>query len=179
MKLKAILVIDMQIDSFLPGSNKFDPDGVVKRINNLTRSFRKASYPVIHVQHDGSGSGEYEMNTPGWKFIPGMVIEPDDMVISKKANDAFYQTDLQKTLDRLSITELYITGSATDFCVDATIQSALVKDYRVTVLSDCHTTGNKLHLPAEKIIEHYNFIWRNLIPTKGFVQVLSSNEIQL
>lgn len=38
---------------------------------------------------------------------------------------------------------------------------------------DCHTTGDKPHLSAENIVEYYNFIWSNLIPTKGSVQVIS------
>ncbi|MBT1687173.1 isochorismatase family protein [Fulvivirgaceae bacterium PWU37] len=33
-----------------------------------------------------------------------------------------------------------ITGSATDFCVESTVQSARSKDYQVTVVKDGHTT---------------------------------------
>tara|TARA_R110000796_G_scaffold252637_1_gene389548 strand:- start:41 stop:187 length:147 start_codon:yes stop_codon:yes gene_type:complete len=44
---KALLVIDMQKGSFTPKTPRFDTDGVVKRINELSALFRKLSYAVI------------------------------------------------------------------------------------------------------------------------------------
>lgn len=41
------------------------------------------------------------------------------------ANDVFYKLDLQYKRTELNITELLITGCATDFCVAASAQSAL------------------------------------------------------
>ncbi|WP_394370561.1 isochorismatase family protein [Dawidia soli] len=38
------------------------------------------------------------------------------------------------------IRKMNITGSATDFCVESTVQSARSKDYQVTVVKDGHTT---------------------------------------
>src|SRR5690606_35544843 len=81
-------------------------------------------------------------------------------------------------LTELNITELFITGCATDFCIESTIQSALTKDYNITVVENGHTTGERPHLKAEKVIEHYNWVWRNMIPTKGKIEVKTFEEIK-
>lgn len=78
----------------------------------------------------------------------------------------------------MRIDELLITGCATDFCVESTIQSALSKDYNITVVADGHTTGDRPHLKAEQVIEHYNWVWQNMIPTKGKIEVKTFKEIK-
>lgn len=167
----------MQKGSFTPKTPRFDEDGVVNRINKLSDAFRKAYLPVIFIQHDGTGMGEFEKNTPAWELLDALNIERTDTLIDKYANDVFYDSELQSKLTELNVTELFITGCATDFCVASTIQSALTKDYNITVVSDGHTTGERPHLTAEKVIEHYNWVWQNMIPTKGDIKVKSTKEI--
>lgn len=164
---KALLIIDMQKGSFTPATPRYDAQGVVERINKLAVLFRNQGLPVIYIQHDGTGSGEFEKNQPDWEILDELEAKPSDIRIDKTANDCFYCSDLQSTLERQNARELIITGCATDFCVESTVQSALAKNYNVTVVADGHTTGNRPHLNAEKIIEHYNWVWNNMIPTKG------------
>jgi len=174
---KALLVIDMQKGSFTSNTPRFDTPGVVKRINQLAALFRGLKAPVIYIQHDGAGSGEFEKNTWDWEILEDLLVTSDDIRIDKYANDVFYNSELQNKLKALSINELFVTGCATDFCVESTIQSALVKDYTITVVADGHTTGERSHLTAEKVIEHYNWVWRNMLPTKGQIFVKKTNQI--
>ena len=97
--------------------------------------------------------------------------------MSKTANDAFYQSELSAMLTARGVEELFVTGCATDFCVEATVQSALSKDYRVTVVEDGHTTGERPALSARQVIAHYHWVWRNLVPTRGSVRVMKYEEI--
>ncbi|MFI1771328.1 isochorismatase family protein [Thalassobellus citreus] len=175
---KALLVIDMQKGSFTSKTPRFDTDGVVSRINELASIFRRHNYPVIYIQHDGSGTGEFEKNSLEWENLDALIIEQNDVLIDKYANDSFYNSKLQDILRALSVNELIITGCATDFCVESTIQSALTKKYSVTVVENGHTTGERPHLPAVKIIEHYNWVWRNMTPTQGKVEVKGFDEIK-
>lgn len=168
----------MQKGSFTAKTPRFDTDGVVNRINELSKIFRKAGLPVIYVQHDGTGTGEFEKNTPEWELLDSLSFEPTDIQIDKYANDVFYNSELQSKMTELKAINLLITGCATDFCVESTVQSALTKDYKVTVVSDGHTTGDRPHLTAEKVIEHYNWVWQNMLPTKGDIQVKSFEEIK-
>ena len=175
---KALLVIDMQKGSFTPKTPRFDTKGVVKRINELAEMFRELNYPVIYIQHDGTGTGEFEKNNMDWENLDDLIVEPKDVRIDKYANDVFYKSELHSKLKELNVTDLFITGCATDFCVESTIQSALSKDYNITVVGDGHTTGERPHLSAEQVIEHYNWVWQNMIPTKGEIKVEKTEKIK-
>ena len=164
---KALLIIDMQKGSFTPATPRFDAKGVVQRINTLAAIFRKQQLPVIYIQHNGTGTGEFEKHNTDWEILDELVVEPSDILIDKTANDCFYRSGLQSALKESGVEELLITGCATDFCVESTIQSALAKDFNVTVVADGHTTGERPHLSAEKVIAHYNWVWNNMIPTNG------------
>ncbi|WP_299534566.1 isochorismatase family protein [Ulvibacterium sp.] len=168
---KALLVIDMQKGSFTPKTPRFDTSGVVNRINGLADLFRKMDFPVIFIQHDGNGTGKFEKNSWEWELLDELKIKPTDIRLDKYANDVFYKSGLQDKLAELKTQELLITGCATDFCVESTIQSALTKDYDITVVADGHTTGERPHLSAEKVIGHYNWVWQNMIPTNGKIKV--------
>tara|TARA_R110002153_G_scaffold179810_1_gene333219 strand:- start:49 stop:594 length:546 start_codon:yes stop_codon:yes gene_type:complete len=170
---KALLVIDMQKGSFTEVTPRFDTNGVVSRINQLSSAFRKTNQPVVFIQHDGAGTGEFEKQTWEWELLDDLEVKPTDIFINKYANDVFYNSKLQLSLDELNVTELVITGCATDFCVESTIQSATIKDFNITVISDGHTTGERPNLTSKQVIDHYNWVWQNMIPTKGKITVLS------
>lgn len=170
---KALLVIDMQKGSFTEVTPRFDTNGVVSRINQLSSAFRKTNQPVVFIQHDGAGTGEFEKQTWEWELLDDLEVKPTDIFINKYANDVFYNSKLQLSLEELNVTELVITGCATDFCVESTIQSAMTKDFDITVISDGHTTGERPNLTSKQVIEHYNWVWQNMIPTKGRIEVLS------
>ena len=176
---KVLLIIDMQKGLFTAKTPRFDTEGVVARINKLAKLFREMNYQVIFIRHDGSGTGEFEKNTEEWELLDELQTNPADILIDKYANDAFYKSELQSVLNELQTSELYVTGCATDFCVESTIQSALTKDYHVVVVGDGHTTGERPHLNAEKIVEHYNWVWQNMILTKGNVSVKSFSDLKL
>ncbi len=175
---KALLVIDMQKGSFTPETPRFDRVGVVERINALAAEFRAMDFPVIYIQHDGTGSGVFEKNTEEWAILDDLIVTPTDIRIDKYANDVFYRSQLQTSLDSLGVNELYITGCATDFCVESTIQSALVKDYQITVVADGHTTADRPLLSAEQVIGHYNWVWQNMLPTQGGIHVKKYDQIK-
>jgi nicotinamidase-related amidase len=168
---KALLIIDMQQGAYMEAPC-FDAEGVLKRINQLSEIFRSTGGTVFLIQHDGTKTGEFIPNTPAWEFLTDLVVSPNDIIIGKQAHDAFYETPLQEELTKRGIHELIITGSATDFCVESTVQSALSKDYNVTVVKDAHTMSDRPTLSAKALIDHYNWIWGVLIPTRGRIEVV-------
>ncbi|WP_066632110.1 cysteine hydrolase family protein [Labilibacter marinus] len=174
---KALLVIDMQKVSFTPKTPRYDTAGCIERINLLADIFRQANNPVIYIQHDGTGSDECEKGNSDWEILDELEVKGTDILVDKYANDCFYNSKLSSVLQELGISDLYITGCATDFCVESTIQSALTKDYQITVVADGHTTGERPSLSAKQVIDHYNWIWQNMIPTKGDVKVKKTEEI--
>lgn len=174
--MEALLIIDMQVGSFR-SAKRYDEIGIVKRINQVADSFRKDEKPVIFVQHDGTKENNFQTGTEDWKILPELKQEDLDLYIEKEANDSFYKTNLSSLLAELKIDHLYITGCATDFCINATIHSALVKDFDITIVKDCHTTADRPNLKAEENIKFHNWLWENLTPTKGSIRAMNSNEI--
>lgn len=174
---KALLVIDMQKGSFGPDTPRFDTSGIISRINQLSSLFKTYQLPVIIIQHDGSWSGQFERFNKDWEILDELVVQNTAITIEKFANDAFYHSQLEETLAQMKVGELYITGCATDFCVEATLQSALGKDYKIVVVSDAHTTADRPKLTADQVIDHYNWVWQNMIPTLGFVEVKSTEQL--
>ncbi len=169
--MKALLVIDMQKISFTPRTPRFDAASVVKRINVLSDCFRASGDPVIFIQHDGTKEGICIPETEEWELLDSLKVASGDWKVPKSANDAFYKTDLKARLMPLGIDELVITGCATDFCVDATVKSALVQDFNITVIADGHTTADRPYVEAKHVIAYYNWIWREMTPTQGRIEV--------
>lgn len=175
--MKALLIIDMQVGSFKPYTLRYDTLGLIERINKLSDYFRANNDKVMFIQHDGTKENIFLPNTVDWELLPELITSPTDYIVSKSANDAFYNTDLHHILTKNNITELFITGCATDFCIDATVKSAVSKDYKITVVEDAHTTANRPHLNATKVIEHYNWIWSEMTPTNFKIQVVKTMDL--
>lgn len=169
--MKALLIIDMQKVSFTPATPRYQTDEIIERINKLSESFRANNEKVIFIQHDGSKQNFCIPGSEEWEILDELEIQSSDTILSKTANDSFYHSDLVQILNKQGIRELIITGCATDFCVDATIKSALSKDYFITVISDAHTTADREGIEADVLINHYNKIWENMIPTNGNITV--------
>jgi nicotinamidase-related amidase len=173
--MDAIIVVDMQV-GLLNGPPKHDLDGVIGRINRLTAKVREQSGAVFLVQHGGATGDDFEPHTPGWAFLPELSHEPADVVIDKTLNDPFAGTDLSRRLKDMAPDRVIIAGWATDFCVDATVRSAVTSGHDVVVVADGHTLSDRPHLDAVSIIRHHNWIWRNLI-TRRSIRIAEANEL--
>lgn len=174
--MKALLIVDMQKVSFTPKTPRYDAENVIGRINWLSELFRANGLPVIFIQHNGRKQNYCAPGSKEWEILDELVRKPVDQVISKEANDAFYQTHLHSFLQMNRITEVVISGCATDFCIDATVKSALVHNYNITVISDAHTTADRPFLEASKVIDYYNWIWAEMIPTEGTLKLVKSTD---
>ena len=173
----ALIVIDMQQGSFTDATH--DAEGLVGRLNALADAVRANNGVVIFVQHDGPQGDPHHPDLPGWRLLPALDVRPSDTVIRKSSCDAFLHTGLEDFLQSHSIERLIITGCATDYCVDTTVRSALARGHSTVVPFDGHTTSNRPHLPAEKIIEHHNAIWADFIAPRGPALLCACSDVQL
>ena len=128
----------MQV-GLLTGPTRHDLTGVIARINRLAAAMRAEGGHVIWIQHHSASDDDFRPGSPGWHLLPDLHRQPADIVVGKTLNDAFADSDLGATLQRLHASTLLIAGWATDFCVDATIRSAVSRHYAVVVPSDAHT----------------------------------------
>jgi nicotinamidase-related amidase len=172
--VNVLVVVDMQQAGI--GPTLHDVDAVVRRINRLASRLRRSGGAVVFVQHDGAPGDPFEPFTPGWEIADSIETNAADRRVRKTLNDSFYGTALDATLSDLGAETVTIAGWATDFCVDATVRSAVSRGLHVTVASDCHTLADRPHLGAEAIIEHHNWVWANLL-APGSVRVTAEHEI--
>ena len=129
----ALLVIDMQQEALVGCP---DAAGVIDRINDLSRRARAAGAPVIFIQHEGED--ELERGSPGWEIDPSL--EQDGAhLVPKTYRDAFAETELEDLLQRLGVRRLVVTGVHSDFCVQMTTLSAVMRGFDVVLVSDAHT----------------------------------------
>lgn len=173
--MDAVIVVDMQV-GMLSGPAKHDLAGVVGRINQVTDMVRRGNGKVIWVQHCGDAGDDFALDAPGCAFLPELVHRDDDIVVRKALNDAFAGTELREVLDAIAPDRVLISGWATEFCVDATVRSAVSNGYNVVVLSDCHTSSDRPHLDAQIAARHHNWIWENLI-TRRSIRVAPAAEL--
>jgi nicotinamidase-related amidase len=175
--MDALIVVDMQV-GLLNGEPKHDLRGVIERINRLAGMVRERSGMVIFVQHCSDAEGDFVPGTPGWALLPELHGAAADIVIRKTLNDPFAGTDLAARLKEIAPERVFITGWATDLCVDATVRSAVSNHYDVVVVTDGHTLNDRPHLDAASVIRHHHWIWGNLI-TQRSVRLARTDELLL
>lgn len=145
-------------------------DHTVGTIAGLGSRARAASVPVITVQQHGCGD-----------VLPGLTPLSGEAVVTKTCADAFLNTDLDETLVRLGVTEVLVTGFATEICVETTARQALSHGYDLVLVADGHTTSVRPEptdfvLPDQSIA-HHNEIYRHIDFPERSVRVLPAAEI--
>ena len=118
-----------------------------------------------------------EPGTPGSELLVSLERAPEDLVVHQSACDSFYDSELATVLERNGVRRLFVTGCATDFCVDTTVRAAMSRDDRVVVVADGHTTADRPHVDAVSLIRHHNWLWRDLIHPKVRVEVTEAEAV--
>jgi nicotinamidase-related amidase len=149
----ALILIDIQNDYFPGGRmelvNSLEAAGAAAR---LLACFRKASWPVYHIQHiSGKPSATFFLpGTSGAEIHPSVVPLPGEAVITKHYPNSFRETDLLERLRAEHIDQLLICGMMTSMCVDATVRAAFDLGFTCTVAKDACATRN-LMLDGETV----------------------------
>ncbi len=156
----ALLIVDVQND-FCPGGALPVPEGdrVVPVLNRAIERFAQSGAPIIasrdwHPEkstHFATYGGQWPVhcvqNTPGAQFHPDLRLPANTIVVSKgmgEHEDAYSAFDartddgssLEDLLRSQGIRRLVVGGLATDYCVRASVLSALEQGFEVLVLRD-------------------------------------------
>jgi nicotinamidase-related amidase len=171
----AVLVIDVQ-QGLCEGEGKaFDCEGVISRINRVTRKARDAGAPVIFIQHE-SNAGYLEYGTSAWQLATGLDIATIDLRIRKTTPDSFLRTDLEAVLRDHGAERVVVCGMHTEFCVDTTTRRALALGYPVTLIADAHTSAGNAALTPQQVIQHHNATLTNISSFGPRVSTVSSED---
>lgn len=155
----AVLVIDLQA-GVVRGC--FDVDGVLRRTAHLIDRARSSGVPVVWVQDHGG----FPEGSADWSLAAPLERRADEPLVRKEYRDAFAATDLAEVLQALGVQRLVVAGAQSDHCIRTTTQSAAVRGYDVTLVSDAHTTTDTAHdgvvISGEQVVAHTNTYFAGL-----------------
>ncbi len=152
---KVLLIVDVQND-FCPGGALAVKDGdkVVPVINSIIDKFdlvlaSKDWHPVDSV-HFEKWPVHCVQNTYGAEFHPDLQVDKIDRVLLKgtqNKDDGYSVFDatnisLADFLREEGVTDLYVCGLATDYCVKATALDACKQGFRTYVITDAVAAVN-------------------------------------
>ncbi|WP_277817366.1 isochorismatase family cysteine hydrolase [Streptomyces sp. JS01] len=178
----ALLVIDMQ-NTLVAIAHR--ASATVAAVAGLQERARAAGAPVVFAQQQDE---ELEPGTEGWRIVPELAPVAGDTVVPKAAPDSFLGTELDAVLRARGVTEVVVTGFATEICVESTARQALSRGYDVVLVADGHTTSvqpaasvrpaasGRYAAPAASVA-HHNEIYRNLRFPGRRVRVLPAAEV--
>lgn len=174
MSKSALIIIDIQSGMY-DGKRIapiFEGEEKIERIKHLLKKARSKEIALIYIKHNGDQGHPLEKNTEGWRIHKQITPKKEESIIEKKYPDSFQGTQLLDALTDLSISNLYIVGNQTEYCIDTTCRSAFSKGFQVLLIEDCHSTWDSDVLSASQIINHHNETLRN-----GFVMTMNSKDV--
>ena len=174
----ALLIIDVQ-QILCSGKNiAHDVDGVINRINLVSRKARAAGTLVVVIQHE-TKDGDMDYGTDSWTLAPALQVHSSDVFLRKTASDSFHGTGLRELLVSRGITNLVICGLQSEFCVDTTTRRAMALGYPVVLVSDGHSTVDNGILSAPQISAHHNKTLSDIESFGPRTTAVSAGEIDL
>lgn len=159
----ALILIDIQKDYF-PGGRmelvgSIEAAGAAAR---LLAAFRKASWPVFHIQHVAAQPAAtfFVPGTSGIDIHPSVTPLSDEQVVTKHYPNSFRETDLLERIRLAEVDSILFCGMMTSMCVDATARAAFDLGFTCTIAQDAcaapNLTFNGETIPALQV--HGSFL---------------------
>jgi len=145
----ALVVIDLQKGiAGLPAVHPMEE--IVENSARLAALFREHGLPVVLVNATGGAPGRTQapLRTTGAfppdfaDLLPELDVQPSDVLVSKTRWGAFTGTTLHDTLQEHGVTQVLVTGVATQAGVESTARSAHELGYHVVVVTDAVTSSD-------------------------------------
>jgi nicotinamidase-related amidase len=149
-----LVIVDMENCSAHPKGPQYMGESVEKiipRIAQLRRYVRASGGRVLHTQSVRKPDAkEFTVfhnvvrkleGTWDAEFIDALKPAPDEPVVVKYTHDCFYQTTMERTLERLEVrpcdSRVIVTGIASRGCVQCAVMGFSIRDYYVYMPMDC------------------------------------------
>ena len=168
-----IIVIDLQTAMFDGAVEPpiHDSAGMLARVRAVMEWARRTRRPIAFVRHDGPAGDSLAPNSPGWPVWPALGQAEDEPTFAKNIGDAFSNAALGEWVAEQGADEVVLLGAQSDHCVAATVAGAIKAGFRVTVVSDAHSTWDFGGETAEAIIARHNAAFAdagvNLVTTQS------------
>lgn len=141
----ALLIIDIQEattgtvsvnESYIAQS-----DTLITKLNHLASKAAKKDWLVVYVKSEVVNPLINILNNCMARGSEGAKLDRrlelhSNHIITKRKNDSFLDTGLDELLRENKIGKLYVTGLDAAGCVNSTIQAALNREYKLSVITD-------------------------------------------
>lgn len=135
----ALLIIDVQ-EAFI-GHRKDEKEyhNTFEYINETAALFRKAGKPVIVIRDMEGG------NDSTFQNVEELITQDSDVEVLKVYSNSFWKTNLEEILKEKSIDFVVLCGNAAEYCVLATYNGAIERNFGAAMLQHgifaCHPNG--------------------------------------
>ncbi len=151
-----VIVIDLQTGMF---NGVLEPplknaERLVPNAKAVIAWARATGRPLAFVRHDGPAGDPLAPGEPGWPVWAELGQAAGEPTFGKSVGDAFSNPALDEWVGDAG--EVILLGAQTDACVAATVEGALARGLRVTVVGDAHGTWDSGGETAAQIITRKN-----------------------
>lgn len=151
----ALIVVDMQNFFCSTESRAYIPSSpaIIPRIKLLINNYKSNNLPVYFTRHANTHENAGMMG----KWWQQIIEEKDNIsdiisdfdvesyeLITKTQYDAFFNTNLEELLKEKRISQLVITGVATNLCCESTARSAFARGFETFIPIDCTAAYNEI-----------------------------------
>jgi nicotinamidase-related amidase len=169
----ALVMIDLQHGIVGRSLAPYGGAEVVARAKHLADAMRAKGAPIVWVRvllnELRFPPADVSMHAPGTppapaeasELVPGIGIQPGDVVVSKRQWGAFYGTDLELQLRRRGIQTIVLGGIATNFGVESTARAAFDSGFGLVFVEDATSSLDD---------EMHRFNFQKLFPYMGRVR---------
>jgi ureidoacrylate peracid hydrolase len=198
-----LVVIDMQ-NGFVSKDGSYDHLGmniqeyqkIIPKVKELIIFCRDKKIPIFYTEAVREASGidlltrfhrllplarEERLKVPitvrdTWDAQTIDEIKPaeNDLIVIKRRDGAFQDTELRVWLQSEGINTLVFCGVDTSICVETSLREAFNIGYDVILVSDCTASGNKRHYETtlERVRDYYGLV----LDTERFYKLINSLE---
>lgn len=185
----ALMLIDFAQAYFDKAYPLFGGEGCQSALDNAARlapAARAAGVPVIFTEvkymPGGSDGGAFyskvpalscfDAGTDSQRLADGLLMEADDILVSKQYPSAFFGTSLDATLRWLKVDTLLLTGVTTSGCVRATCIDSISSGFVTLVVSDA--VGDRAQEPHDANLYDMSAKYADLLTTQEAISYFSN-----
>jgi len=128
--------------------------------------YSDVAIPLRKMKGKAKEAGALVEGTWGAEIIDELKPAAGSHLVLKKAYGGFFRTTLDQTLQNLGVKRLFMTGVATNFCVETTAREAVAYGYEIVMVSDATATYDPAGHQASLNVM-----------AAGFGEVMSADEV--
>lgn len=137
--MKALLLIDIQ-KGLTNRKGLYNKSIFIDTVNDTIHKFRESGNLIVFLQHNNKQLKYGENN---WEIETKIDKRNEDIIFQKEHGNAFEKTDLDSTLKKHNIEEIFVCGLVSHGCIKLTCIGGINSGYKTNLIMNGHTNWNK------------------------------------